>query len=210
MELIEERKSLKLLNTALALGVFTISYNVLEGLISTYFGYRDETLTLFGFGVDSFVEVVSGIGIVHMVWRMKNHPVENRDRFEARALRITGSAFYVLTLGLVIGAVINIVEAAQPQSTLFGIIISLVSILTMYVLYHYKLKTGKELDSAPIISDAHCTKTCFYLSFILLSSSLLYQWVKIPYIDAIGSLGIAWYAFKEGREAFEKAKIRSY
>ncbi|ELR73097.1 hypothetical protein C900_05732 [Fulvivirga imtechensis AK7] len=94
---------------------------------------------------------------------------------------------------------------AEPETTRIGIIIAVISMLTMYFLYKEKLRVGRKLQSAPIISDAHGTKTCFYLSFILLASSLLYELIGIPYVDAIGSLGIAWYAFKEGREAFEKA-----
>ena len=78
----------------------------------------------------------------------------------------------------------------------------------MYILYKAKLDVGHKLNSEPIISDANCTRTCFYLSFILLGSSTLYELFKIPYVDAIGSLGIAWYAFKEGKEAFEKARTK--
>ena len=70
-----------------------------------------------------------------------------------------------------------------------------------------KLKVGKELKSDAIIADANCTKTCFYLSFLLLASSGLYELFQIAYIDIAGSLGIAYFAFKEGREAFEKVSI---
>lgn len=194
---------------AFTLSIITIGYNLVEGIVSTFFGASDETLALFGFGVDSFVEVLSGIGIAHMILRMKNHPVQKRDQFEVTALKITGVAFYLLVLGLVAGAILVTVYGAQPDTTLAGIIISSISILTMYFLYRSKLNVGQELKSEPIISDAHCTKTCFYLSFILLGSSLIYEFLKIPYIDALGSLGIAWYAFKEGREAFAKAKTKS-
>ena len=76
----------------------------------------------------------------------------------------------------------------------------------MYLLVQYKLKAGKALNSDAIIADANCTKTCFYLSFILLASSLSYEIFKIGYLDIAGSIGIAYFAFKEGREAFEKAK----
>ena len=54
---------------ALWLAIITIFYNILEGLVSIYFGAEDETLTLFGFGVDSFIEVLSGVGILAMVLR---------------------------------------------------------------------------------------------------------------------------------------------
>lgn len=199
----------KLLKWAFALSMFTIIYNVAEGVISVFFGAQDEALSLFGFGVDSFVEVISGLGIAHMVWRMQQESIASHDRFERLALRITGSAFYILTAGLVVGAVISVIEGAKPESTTVGIIVALISIATMYVLYSLKLQVGQALNSAPVVSDANCTKTCFYLSFILLAASLLYELFALPYVDAAGSIGIAWFAFREGREAFEKAENNS-
>ncbi|MEO0333438.1 MAG: cation transporter, partial [Bacteroidota bacterium] len=76
----------------------------------------------------------------------------------------------------------------------------------MYFLVKYKLRAGRKLNSQPIIADANCTKTCLYLSVLLLISSGLYELFHIPYVDAIGALGISWFAFKEGKEAFDKAK----
>lgn len=169
-------------------------------------GAEDETLALFGFGADSFVEVISGIGILHLIYRLNYGNVEKRDSFEKTALRITGTAFYLLAIGLVIGAVIIIVNNNKPDSTIAGIIISSISLLTMYYLMTAKLKVGKELNSDAIIADAKCTKTCFYLSFVLLASSGAYELLQIGYIDAIGSLGIAYFAFSEGKESFAKAK----
>ena len=94
----------------------------------------------------------------------------------------------------------------KPRTTLAGIIISSVSIATMWLLMTAKLNVGKKLNSPAIIADAKCTRTCFYLSFILLASSLVYEFFKIPYIDAAGGLGIAFFAFREGLEAVEKAR----
>lgn len=201
-----QRNYRKLLNYALVLSFITVGYNAIEGVVSTFFGASDETLALFGFGLDSFVEVLSGVGIAHMIYRMKRKEVKERDSFEITALKITGTAFYILTVGLIVGAVLAIISRSEPENTLPGIIIALLSILTMYVLYREKIKVGKKLDSQPIISDAKCTITCFYLSFILLISSGLYELWQIPYVDALGSLGISWYAWKEGKEAFESAK----
>ncbi|MEO8232744.1 MAG: cation transporter [Ignavibacteriota bacterium] len=194
------------LKAAFVLSLITIFYNIAEGVISVYFGAGDETLALLGFGVDSFVEVISGIGIAHMILRMKYSKVQTRDLFEKTALRITGSVFYLLVLGLIAGSVLNIINDVKPTTTIPGIIIAGISILTMYWLMTSKMKVGKALNSDAIIADANCTKTCFYLSFILLASSGLYELFGIAYFDILGSLGIAYFAFKEGREAFEKAK----
>lgn len=196
----------KLLRTAFLLSIFTIIYNVAEGAVSIFFGMEDETLALFGFGVDSFVEVISGIGILHMVLRMKYSKVESRDKFEKTALRITGFSFYLLAAGLVIGSILNILQEIKPDTTIVGIIISTISISTMYFLMTAKMRVGKALNSDAIIADANCTKTCFYLSFILLASSGMYELFGIGLFDSLGSLGIAYYALKEGREAFEKVK----
>lgn len=196
----------KLLKKALILAVITVIYNVIEGIISVFFGAKDETLALLGFGVDSFVEVISGIGILHMILRMKYSQVVSRDKFERTALIINGSAFYLLTAGLIIGSVLNIIYGIKPETTLAGIVISIISIGTMYYLMNAKLKVGRELNSDAVIADANCTKTCFYLSIILLVSSGLYEIFRVGYFDILGSLGIAYYAFKEGRESFEKSR----
>ena len=195
-----------LIKIALLLSLITIIYNIGEGLVSIFFGLKDETLALFGFGADSFVEVISGLGIFHMIIRMKNGTVEQRDGFERTALQITGFSFYILTAGLVLGAAMNLVLGNKPETTFAGIIISAVSILTMYFLMRSKLNVGKKLNSDAIVADANCTKTCFYLSFILLVSSLSYEILKISYLDIAGSIGIAVIAFREGKESFEKSR----
>ncbi|MGB8317136.1 MAG: cation transporter [Ignavibacteriaceae bacterium] len=190
----------------MVLSIITIIYNIFEGIFSVIFGLKDQTLALLGFGIDSFVEVISGIGILHLILRIKTSSSENRDKFESTALRITGFGFYILTGGLVAGSVINIIERNHPSTTLAGIIISVVSIITMYLLMEAKFKVGKKLNSDAIIADAHCTKTCFNLSIILLFASLLYEISAIGYFDILGSLGIAYYSLMEGKESFEKAE----
>lgn len=205
----EKQIRTKLMKYAFLLSLITIGYNTIEGLVSTFYGASDETLALFGFGLDSFAEVLSGLGIAHMLYRMKQKTITERDKFEISALKITGTALYILVAGLIVGAGLSIFNQSEPETTLAGIIIAALSILTMYFLYREKMNVGHKLESQPIISDAKCTKTCFYLSFILLASSLIYEAWNIPYIDAIGSLGIAWYAWKEGKEAFQNAKTKS-
>ena len=196
----------KFIQLALILTIVTLTYNLAEGLVSVFFGISDDTLVLLGFGVDSFVEMISAFGILHMVLRMRKSQADTPDSFEKNALRITGTAFFLLTVGLVAGVVINFATQAKPETTMVGVIVSSASILTMWFLMRAKQNVGRKLNSAAIIADANCTKTCFYLSFVLLASSLLYEFTGIGWVDSVGSLGIAWFAFTEGREAFEKAR----
>jgi len=195
----------KLYTRALLLAQVTVLYNIIEGLVSVFFAIDDETLSLFGFGMDSFVEVVSGIGIWHMIKRINTLPAIDPDTFEKTALKITGSAFYLLTIGLTITAVADLATGHHPETTFWGIVISVVSIFTMWALIYFKMQVGRELGSDAIIADANCTKTCLYLSFILLLASAGYELTGIGGLDSIGAIAIAVFAFREGKEAFEKA-----
>jgi divalent metal cation (Fe/Co/Zn/Cd) transporter len=195
----------KLYRRAYHLSLFTIFYNVLEGIASMLLGYEDETLTLFGFGVDSFIEVMSGIGVAVMIIRIGKNPLGLKSAFEVTALRITGTAFYLLAAGLLAGSIFNLINHHKPETTLWGVVISLLSIAVMTWLMNAKKKTGQKLNSDPIVADTNCTKICVYMSLVLLFSSLLYELTDFAYADVLGALGLVYFSFSEGKEAFEKA-----
>src|SRR5512134_3934867 len=189
------------------LALITIFYNLVEGLVSVFFGLEDETIALFGFGVDSFVEVISGVGIWHMMRRLRaSADGEGADAFERTALRVTGAAFYLLAGGLVLTAAANFLQGGAPRSTFWGVVVAGVSIVTMWLLIRLKVAVGRALGSAAILADAACTRACLALSFVLLAASLGYEATGIRHVDTLGALGIAWLAWREGREAFEKAR----
>lgn len=195
----------KLYKQANFLAVFTIIYNMIEGIVSMWFGASDETLALFGFGVDSFIEVISAVGIWHMIRRINNNNGETHAVFEQRALRITGGSFYALSAGLVITAIMNIYMKHKPETTVWGIVISLISIAFMWFLIYQKTKVGKALNSEAVLADAACSRVCVYLSVVLLVASVGFELTGIGYLDSIGALLIAWVSWKEGRESIQKA-----
>lgn len=196
----------KYYKVALWLAVFTIVYNIAEGLVSMGFGYSDETLALFGFGVDSFIEVMSGIGIAVMILRIRQNPDSPKSTFEIKALKITGTAFYLLAVGLLAGIILTLINHQKPETTFWGVVISLISIAVMVWLMNAKKKIGKKLNSEPIIADANCTKVCVYMSLVLLASSLIYELTGFTYADVIGAAGLIYFSLSEGKEAFEKLK----
>lgn len=203
-----EMKENRFYKLAYLLSQFTIFYNIIEGIVSMYLGYEDETLTLFGFGVDSFIEVMSGIGVAIMIMRIKQNSKSPKSRFEITALKITGTAFYLLAIGLFAGVVLNIINHNKPKTTFWGVIISLVSIAVMMWLMNAKKRIGKKLHSEPIIADANCTKICLYMSLVLLVSSFVYELTGFAYADVIGAAGLIYFSLSEGLEAFEKVKER--
>ncbi len=192
--------------TAEVLAALTVFYNIAEGVVSMWLGYADETLALFGFGVDSLVEVMSGVGVWHMIRRIRAASESSPDVFERRALRITGNAFYLLTFGLILTAGLNLYQKHKPETTVWGIVIACISISFMWLLVHFKVKVGKRLASRAILADAACSRVCLYLSAILLLASVAYELTGIGSLDAIGTIAIAILSFREGREAFQKAR----
>ena len=166
-------------------------------------------MALFGFGVDSFVEVVSGIGIWHMVRRIRRNGEESLDNFQQTALKITGIGFYVLVIGLSITAAAGLYRGHKPDTTFWGVVVSIISIVTMWLLIHFKVKVGKQLNSEAILSDAACTRACLQLSIVLLIASVSYAITHIGGIDSVGTFVIAGLCYREGKEALEKSKAKS-
>lgn len=155
--------SKKYYSLATALAIITVLYNFIEGLVSIYFGYHDEMLTLFGFGMDSFVETISALGILQMTIRIRRNPSSEKSGFEIQALKITGWCFYVLSIILGIGAVLSLIENRKPETTFAGIIIAFISILSMWLLIYFKKDVGRKLNSDAIIADANCNLVCLYI-----------------------------------------------
>jgi divalent metal cation (Fe/Co/Zn/Cd) transporter len=197
----------KLQATASLLAVLTIVYNFAEGLVSVWFGIADSTLTLFAFGVDSYVEVISAVGVWHMLRRLRNAADDkDRDAFERRALRITGTSFYFLAVGLAVTATWNIYTGHKPDTAMWGIIVGVASIFCMWLLVHFKKKNGDALNSDAILADAACSRMCMLLSLVLILASIGYELTGIGALDSIGTLAIAWFSIREGKEALQKAK----
>ncbi|MCY7327075.1 MAG: cation transporter, partial [Saprospiraceae bacterium] len=136
------------------LALSTIGYNLAEGLFCTLFGYHDQSLTLFGFGLNSFIECISGFGIAHMVWRSRRSPANYRDDFERTALRVTGGAFYALALGLAATAAWNLWAGQRPDTTVWGMVVATISLSVMWAMIWQKEKTGRILRSEAMLADA--------------------------------------------------------
>jgi divalent metal cation (Fe/Co/Zn/Cd) transporter len=141
-----------------------------------------------------------------MIMRIRQNPDSPKSGFEMTALKITGTAFYLLSAGLLAGIVLNLINHQKPQTTVWGIIISMVSIAVMTWLLNAKKNVGMKLQSEAIIADASCTKICIYMSLVLLVSSLVYELTGFAYADVIGAAGLIYFSISEGKEAFEKAK----
>ncbi|MDH7552784.1 MAG: cation transporter [Spirochaetota bacterium] len=185
---------------ALTLSYFTVGYNILEGVASVIAGAFAGSIALVGFGLDSFVESLSGI---IMIWRFRKHGIvslEEEEEIEHRALKLVGYTFFILTAYILYESVTKLYYVEIPDTSLVGIIIAVLSIIIMPILYIKKVQVGKTIGSKSLLSDAKETLACTFLSFALLSGlGLNYLW-GLWQADPIVGIIVALYLVKEGRE----------
>jgi divalent metal cation (Fe/Co/Zn/Cd) transporter len=150
---------------------FTIAWNTVEGLVAVISGAIAGSVSLVGFGIDSFIEVMSG---GTLLWRMSVDADEpNRERNEKLSLRIVGVCFLALAGFMIYESASDLVTRKAPEHSVPGIVLACISLVVMPLLSRAKKKVGNELGSTAMQADAKQTDFCAYLSAILLGGLLL-------------------------------------
>jgi divalent metal cation (Fe/Co/Zn/Cd) transporter len=175
---------------------FTIVWNLLEGLVAVVAGAMAGSISLVGFGIDSFVEVTSGTA---MLWRIAvDSDVHRRELNEKRALRAVGICFLALSAYITYESIVDLWLKRAPEHSVPGIILACVSLVVMPVLSRAKRKVGGALGSAAMQADAKQTEFCAYLSAILLGGLLLNAFLGLWWADPLAALLMAPIIAKEG------------
>ena len=178
---------------------FTIAWNSLEGLVALIAGPLAGSISLMGFGIDSFIEVTSG-GV--LLWRMSvDADVRKRERREKLSLRIVGACFLVLAAYVGYESISDLAGRKAPEHSIPGIILACVSLVVMPLLSRAKKKVGNELGSAAMHADAKQTDFCVYLSAILLLGLVLNAALGWWWADPVSALIMVPLIAKEGVEA---------
>jgi divalent metal cation (Fe/Co/Zn/Cd) transporter len=175
---------------------FTIVWNSLEGLVAVSAGALAGSISLVGFGVDSFIEVTSGSALL---WRMSvDSDVHRREHLERRALRIVGVCFLALAGYVAFEAVRDLVGQDAPAHSLPGILLACVSLVVMPLLSRAKRRVGAAMHSRAMHADAKQTEFCTYLSAILLAGLLLNMLWGLWWADPVAALVMVPIITKEG------------
>lgn len=196
---------------AIKLSWFTILYNLIEGVVSIYLGISDEAIALAGFGGDSLIEVASASLVL---WRFRGESGLNKSLSiskERKATFYIGFLFLVLSLLTILGASHQLITQQPPETTIPGIVISLISLSFMYFLWRAKLRVAFSLNSATVAKDAACSLACIKLSAILLIGSLIYFVIPaIWWVDSVAALIISGYIAKEGVETIAATRNSNF
>jgi divalent metal cation (Fe/Co/Zn/Cd) transporter len=193
----------------LLLSYFTVVYNFLEGLISILAGLLAGSIALIGFGLDSFVESLSG-GV--MIWRLSKHggiSHEEEEKIEAKALRLIAYTFFILGAYVLYESIKKLYLREISEPSLLGIIIAIVSIIVMPILFYMKYRVGRTINSRSLIADSKQTLACVLLSLSLLIGLGLNYLYGLWWADPIVGLVIVVFLIREGYSALKDEKLCS-
>jgi divalent metal cation (Fe/Co/Zn/Cd) transporter len=195
----------QLLSRGVRLEYLTVGWNIAEGLIAVGAGIVAGSIALIGFGVDSFVETISG---AILLWRLREEAggtadEERIEQVEQRARRLVAVSFLVLAAYVAFEAVRTLAAGDRPEASPVGIALTALSIGVMLWLARAKRETGEALGSRALVADSHQTYACWYLSVTTLAGLALNAAFGLWWADPLAALVIAAFLVHEAREAWE-------
>jgi divalent metal cation (Fe/Co/Zn/Cd) transporter len=192
---------------ALLLSYFTVGYNILEGIASIVAGLLAGSIALVGFGLDSFVESISGSV---MIWRFRKHgkiSEEEEEKVEKKAVKFVAYSFFILGAYVLYESLKKLYFHKIPDASLLGIVIAIASIIVMPALFYMKYQTGKSIKSRSLVADSKETLACVFLSVALLIGLGLNRFYGLWQADPIVGLVIVFYLIREGRLTLKEEKL---
>ena len=200
-----------LIRRAVRLSWLTVGYNVIEGLVSVYFGVSDGSMALAGFGADSFIEVFSALLVL---WRFRSEEGLaaglSLGRERAGTLGI-GALFLLLAAVTALAAALQLAQGRHPDTALPGLLVSAASLSVMAALWRAKRRVAAALDSATVSKDADCSLACIKLSVVLFAGSLLTLAAPaLWWADAAAALLLSVLIAQEGAATVRAARSEAF
>lgn len=173
----------------------SITYNAVESVIAISAGAVAGSVALIGFGLDSIVEVSSGLIIL---WQFRNRVPESRERL---ALRLIAVSFFALAAYIATDSILALLYGHQAETSYVGIGLAITSLAIMPILSIAQRRTGRALASSTVVADSTQTLLCTYLSAVLLTGLVLNMTLGWWWADPIAALVVAAIAAREGWQA---------
>lgn len=192
---------------ALVLSFFTVGYNLIEGVVAMVGSSLSGSIALLGFGLDSFVESLSGMVMIWRFWRFEPEADEEEfEQIESQAARFVAYTFFVLGGYVFYDAGTALYRQEAPETSLIGIVLGIASVIVMPVLFVLKYRLGKSIGSRSLVADSKETLACVLLSVALLiglGAHYLWGWW---WLDPVAALVIAALLLHEGVETYRESR----
>lgn len=195
-----------LLVVAQRLAVFTIAWNVAEGVVAIAAAWVAHSQALTGFGLDSAVESISA---TVLLWRLRveqRNPVR-AEQVEHVATRVIGVSFLVLAAFIAYDAINALVNHSEPDTSIIGIAVTATSLIVMPILARRKQCVAIALASIAARADSNQTWACVWLSSVVLAGLVLHAGFGWWWADPVAALGVVVFLALEGRKALTTATL---
>ncbi len=199
-----EMERATLVRRGFLLEVFTVTWNIFEGVIAIAAGVMAGSTALTGFGMDSLVETASGWVVGRRMYlEMKSRGKENIEELERGTARLAGALLLLLAGYLSIDGVRRLLGfGARAEESLIGIVLTVLSLAVMPILGRAKLRTAAQLGSGALRADAYETITCAWLPLTTLAGLLLNAAFGWWWADPAAALVLVPLIVKEGPEGW--------
>jgi divalent metal cation (Fe/Co/Zn/Cd) transporter len=174
----------------------SVAYNAVEAVVAIGAGAAASSIALVGFGLDSIVEMASGLIIL---WQFRHPFPETRER---RALRLIALSFFALAGYVTVESLRSLMAGEAPDPSPVGVAVAALSLMIMPALSWAQRRTGRALGSTTVVADSKQTLLCTYLSAVLLAGLLLNSALGWWWADPLVGLVVAGLAVREGAEAW--------
>jgi divalent metal cation (Fe/Co/Zn/Cd) transporter len=186
---------------AVRLEQFSIGWMLIEAAVAVTAGIIAGSLALTSFGFDSVIELVSAVLVLRRLRTelADGHPDERAER---RVLRIIAITFYARAAYVLIGSATDLATSEHPEHSPVGIGLTISSLLVMPLLGWRKRRVGSLLGNPLVQADAAETILCATLAATTLLGLVLFTTLGWWWADPIAALAVAYFAVREGREAW--------
>lgn len=175
----------------------TLGWNLVEGIVSVTAGALAGSPSLVGFGIDSFIESLSG-GV--LLWRLVDG--EEGEARERLALRLVGVSFFLLAAYVAFESIRDLLLGDAPETSVVGIAIAAASLIVMPVLARAKRRVAAAMGSRALEADSRQTDLCAWLSAIVLAGLVLNAALGWWWADPVAGLVMVPIVAREGWEAW--------
>ena len=193
----------RLVRRGLWLNYATLAYNSVEAVVALIAGHSAGSVALFGFGIDSVIEVSASLAAQ---WRLRSDDPHRRERVERHTSRIIGISFLALAAYIAVDSVKTLLDRTRPSQTIVGMVLLVASVIVMPLLAHAKGKVARSMQSRALSAESRQTNLCAYLSAIALAGVALNTFAGWWWADPLAALAMVPIISREGFEGIRAEK----
>jgi divalent metal cation (Fe/Co/Zn/Cd) transporter len=181
----------------------TIAWMTIEAGIALSAAWKARSPSLFGFGGDSIIELLSGLVVL---WRFRSQAESETTRTEKIAARVAGALLFAVALFVATMSSFSLLGYYEPRPSVVGIALLVVAAFGMPWLANQKRKLATQLSSATLRADAAESSLCGYLSWIALVGLIANALFRIQWADPVAALTLLPFIFREEWQAIHASR----